>query len=140
MINSNQLLFKNNKGGNSMKFSNENGLSLIEVIMSIFLLSILIIPIFSLLTMNIKVNLNAREHILATSLAENEIEKLKSNELKSSKSSKSHRGFTINSVIQLLDDLDEKKTELFKIRVEVKKQGKTIEEIITYKNSLKEVN
>lgn len=123
-----------------MKFSNENGLSLIEVIMSIFLLSILIIPIFSLLTMNIKVNLNAREHILATSLAENEIEKLKSNELKSSKSSKSHRGFTINSVIQLLDDLDEKKTELFKIRVEVKKQGKTIEEIITYKNSLKEVN
>ena len=122
------------------RFTNSEGMSLIEVIVATCFIGILIIPITGLLNINIKYNAKARQQIIATSLAENEIEKLRSNLIiKEGMDAKQYSGFTISSVVEALDkDELDKKINIYKIKVEVKKQGKIIESIETYKNSIKE--
>ncbi len=123
------------------KFINENGLSLVEVIVGTCIMGILIVPIMGLLTANIKINAKAREQHIATSLAENEIEKLRtSSEVKDCEIISHHNGFIVYSAIETLDkDKLDKKISMHKIVVEVKRQDKIIERIETYKNSVKEV-
>lgn len=124
---------------------NEKGFTLIEVIISIAVLGILISPIFTLMNVNSKLSNKSREQIIATNLAESEIEELKFSEfIKLGKSTKSKDGFKIDSMIESVlnieDYEDEEKVvdykKLYKITVEVKKDEKFIERLFTYKSSL----
>lgn len=124
----------------------ERGLSLIEVIISIAILGILSVPIFGLLNMNLKLNIQSRDKFIATNLAESEIEELKFVDNKETGEETQYKdGFVINSIKELVDrkDIDKDDEEqiiwlkdLYKLKVEVKKDGKVIETIFTYKNSL----
>lgn len=127
-------------------YRDEKGFSLIEVIISIAILGILIIPICALMTFNSKLNAKSRNQILATNLAEGEIEELKFSEtVKIGKSTVYKDGFTIDSFIEsvnLIEDNESKKkmmnsNKLYKITVEVKKNNEVIEKLLTYKSSLK---
>lgn len=124
---------------------NEKGLSLIEVIISVSILGILFIPIFGLLSNNIRINGLSKDQIIATNLAEHKIEELKFNEnINLGKEKQYVNGFVIESVIEIVDRkdiiMDEEERlkfhDLYKLVVEVKKDEKIIEKIFTYRNSL----
>ena len=125
----------------------ESGLSLIEVIISIAILGILSVPIFGLLNMNLRLNIQSRDQFIATNLAASEIEELKFVDEKKIGSKTIYiNGFTINSVKEVVDrkDIvksDEEETivfnDLYKLIVKVKKDDKVIETLVTYKSSLK---
>ncbi len=126
----------------------ESGLSLIEVIISIAILGILSVPIFGLLNMNLKLNMQSRDQFIATNLAESKIEELKFVDNKEiGEETTFKNGFTISSVKELVDRKDIVKNdeeeaiflnEIYRLLVEVKKDDKVIETLVTYKNSLKE--
>lgn len=123
------------------KFLNESGLSLVEVIVSTCVMGIVSVAVLNLLIANIKLNTNARDHIVATNIAENEMEKLKNNrDIVDMESESEHNGFTICSMVESLDKKDSKsKIDMYKIVVEVRKRDQLIERIETYKNSLRKV-
>lgn len=141
---------KNKKGGKIMRNlrSSEDGLSLIEVIVSIAILGILIVPIFGLLNMNLKFNMQSRNQFIATNLASNEIEELKfSNDKSMIKKTSYKDGFKINAVKEIIDrkdtfknDTEEtmKLNDIYKLVIEVEKDGKIIESLFTYQGSLRE--
>lgn len=128
--------------------SSEDGLSLIEVIVSIAILGILIVPIFGLLNMNLKFNMQSRNQFIATNLASNEIEELKfSNDKSMIKKTSYKDGFKINAVKEIIDrkdtfknDTEEtmKLNDIYKLVIEVEKDGKIIESLFTYQGSLRE--
>lgn len=128
--------------------TNEQGLSLIEVIVSIAILGILIVPIFSLLNMNLRFNIKSREQFIATNLAASKIEELKFlNNKNIGKEISYKNGFTINSVKEIVDrkdiaEYDEeeilKLNDIYKIVVEVEKDDRVVESLFTYQGSLRE--
>lgn len=129
--------------------TNEKGISLIEVIISIFILGILSIPIFGLLSSNISINSASKNQIIATNLAEHKMEELKFSEnINLGKETIHVNGFVVESVIEIVDRkdilIDEEENfkfyNLYRLIVEVKKDEKTIEKIFTYRNSLVEVS
>lgn len=122
---------------------NNKGFTLIEVIISVAVLGILITPIFSLMNINSKLNDKSRDQIIATSLAESEIEELKFSEsIKLGKNIVNKNGFTIESLTEpmfiVVNDDEEAKDEkkLYRITVEIKKDERIIERLLTYKSSL----
>lgn len=126
----------------------EKGLSLIEVIVSIAILGILIVPIFGLLNMNLKFNMQSRNQFIATNLASNKVEELKFSNNKSIIKETSYKdGFKINSVKETIDrkdilenddEEDIKLNDIYKLVVEVEKDDKIIESLFTYQGSLRE--
>ena len=126
----------------------EKGLSLIEVIVSIAILGILIVPIFGLLNMNLKFNMQSRNQFIATNLASNKVEELKFSNNKSIIKETSYKdGFKINTVKETIDRKDIlenddeeiiKLNDIYKLVVEVEKDDKIIESLFTYQGSLRE--
>ena len=126
----------------------QRGLSLIEVIVSIAILGILIVPIFSFLNINLKMNRISRDKFIANNIGTSEIEQLKFlNELGIGRKTYYKKGFTINSVKEIVDrkDIDEYYeeqrvglNEIYKIVVEVKKDDRIIETLFTYQSTLKD--
>ena len=126
----------------------EKGLSLIEVIVSIAILGILIVPIFGLLNMNLKFNMQSRNQFIATNLASNKVEELKFSNNKSMIKETSYKdGFKINTVKETIDRKDIlenddeeiiKLNDIYKLVVEVEKDDKIIESLFTYQGSLRE--
>lgn len=124
----------------------EKGFSLVEVIISIAMVGILIVPILSLMGVNAKLNSESRKQLIATNLAESEIEELKfSKTINLGKSIFYKEGFRIETSTESIYNVELKgikqdivnSNKLYKIIVEVKKDDKTIEKLLTYKNSLK---
>ena len=126
----------------------QRGLSLIEVIVSIAILGILIIPIFSLLNINLKMNRISRDKFIANNIGTSEIEQLKFlNDEGIGRKTYYKKGFTINSVKEIVDrkDIDEHDEEqkvglndIYKIVVEIKKDDRIIESLFTYQSALKD--
>lgn len=129
--------------------SSEKGFTLVEVIVSIALIGILSMPINTLTLYNIKLNKHTKDRIIATNLAENKIEKLKFQEdIRIQKETKNSRGFIIKSSIETVErkDIAEEDEEtialadLYKLVVEIKKDNKVIERLITYRSSVERVD
>ena len=126
-------------------YVDEKGFTLVEVIISITILGILIIPIFTLMSINIKLSSESIKQIKATNFAESKIEELKFSEtIKSGNNTIEKDGFKIESLIEpiysLENDKDKKNainsSKLYRITVEVIKNDKVIEKLLTYKSSL----
>lgn len=62
-------------------FQNNEGLTLIETIISIAVIVIMSAPLLTLFLNSVKINLRAEEEMLAALLAQNEIEKIKGNDI-----------------------------------------------------------
>lgn len=129
--------------------SSEKGFTLVEVIVSIALIGIFSMPINILMGQNIRLNKQAKNQIIATNLAESEIEKLKfQDDIRVKSEIQEENGFIIKSSTEVVErqDISEEDEEtidlfeLYKLVVEIKKDDKIIERLITYRSSLERQN
>ncbi|AFS78376.1 N-terminal methylation site-containing protein, prepilin-type [Gottschalkia acidurici 9a] len=126
------------------KCSNNKGLTLVEVIVSIFLLGIVMISIGTLVNYNIKMNSKAKNQIIATTVAEDIIEEVKfSNKISVGEKTILYHNFVIDLKVEILNIEKDKNQgnkyvrnyDLYRIEVEVKLNDEVIEKLITYKTS-----
>lgn len=128
--------------------SNEKGLTLIEVTITLAIVGIISVPIFKLQSSNLKLNTKTNQEMKVSDLAEEKIEELKHINIKNiqlGKETTTKDGFEIITSIELIDrrDITEKEkekgiksNELYKLKVVVKKKNELIKDLTTYRNSL----
>lgn len=128
--------------------SNEKGLTLIEVIITLAIVGILSVPIFKLQSSNLKLNTRTNQEMKVSDLAEEEIENFKHINIKNIQTGKQtvlKDGFEIITSIELIDrkDITEKEkeegiktNELYKLKVIVKKKDEVMKNLTAYRNSL----
>lgn len=128
--------------------SNEKGLTLIEVTITLAIVGIISVPIFKLQSSNLKLNIKSNQEMKVSDLAEEKIEELKHINIKNiqlGKETTTKDGFEIITSIELIDrrDITEKEkeegiksNELYKLRVVVKNKNELIKDLTTYRNSL----
>ena len=122
---------------------NEEGFTLVEVIITIAILGILSIPISTMASFNIQLNSLAKNQIIATNTAENIIEEIKYSEnINEFHKVNEEKQFIIDTkVIKIDRNLEEQDDEhdfiirkdIYKIVVEITYKDKIIEKIISYK-------
>ncbi|KNF07385.1 hypothetical protein CLPU_17c00100 [Gottschalkia purinilytica] len=123
---------------------NNKGTTMIEVVVSITILSLLTLPIITLFYESVKMNKKSQEQMTATILAENFIEDIKTSEnLNIGQVTKYENGFNINIKIEEIEkELEEQNKKdnicilnesLFKITVEIVKENTLLEKIVSYK-------
>lgn len=126
----------------------EKGLTLVEIIVTIAIFGILLVPVLGLQSNNIKLNIGSNQQNTATNIAEGKLEELKYidiTEMKFEEKSTNQNGFEIITKVDKIDrkDITEEEkedginfNELYKLKVVVIKDDKVIEELTTYRNSL----
>ncbi len=126
----------------------EKGLTLVEIIVTIAIFGILLVPVLGLQSNNIKLNIGSNQQNTATNIAEGKLEELKYidiTEMKFEDKSTNQNGFEIITKVDKIDrkDITEEEkedginfNELYKLKVVVIKDDKVIEELTTYRNSL----